>query len=60
MIKPVILTGIRSNEEPTLGNYLGAIVPMVEMQRKYAGEYQINMFVHPSITANYIETLLII
>ena len=45
MIKPVILTGIRSNEEPTLGNYLGAIVPMVEMQRKYAGEYQINMFV---------------
>lgn len=45
MSKPVILTGIRSNEEPTLGNYLGAIVPMVEMQQKYAGEYQINMFV---------------
>lgn len=45
MSKPVILTGIRSNEEPTLGNYLGAIVPMVEMQHKYAGEYQINMFV---------------
>lgn len=45
MSKPVILTGIRSNEEPTLGNYLGAIVPMVEMQQKYAGEYQVNMFV---------------
>jgi tryptophanyl-tRNA synthetase len=45
MSKPVILTGIRSNEEPTLGNYLGAFVPMVEMQKKYAGEYQINMFV---------------
>lgn len=45
MSKPVILTGIRSNEEPTLGNYLGAFVPMVEMQRQYAGEYQINMFV---------------
>ncbi|MFZ1250340.1 MAG: tryptophan--tRNA ligase [Candidatus Microsaccharimonas sp.] len=45
MSKPVILTGIRSNEEPTLGNYLGAFLPMVEMQRKYAGEYQINMFV---------------
>jgi len=45
MTKPVILTGIRSNEEPTLGNYLGAFVPMVEMQKKYAGEYQINMFV---------------
>lgn len=45
MAKPVILTGIRSNEEPTLGNYLGAFEPMVEMQRKYAGQYQINMFV---------------
>ena len=45
MTKPIILTGVRSNEEPTLGNYLGAIVPMVEMQNKYAGQYQINMFV---------------
>lgn len=45
MNKPVILTGVRANEEPTLGNYLGAFVPMVEMQRQYAGEYQINMFV---------------
>ena len=45
MTKPVILTGIRSNEEPTLANYLGAFVPIVEMQRKYAGDYQINMFV---------------
>lgn len=45
MSKPVILTGIRSNEEPTLGNYLGAFVPMVAMQKQYAGEYQINMFV---------------
>ena len=45
MNKPVILTGIRSNEEPTLANYLGAFVPMVELQRQHAGEYQINMFV---------------
>lgn len=45
MSKPVILTGIRSNEEPTLGNYLGAFLPIVEMQQKFAGEYQINMFV---------------
>lgn len=45
MNKSVILTGIRSNEEPTLGNYLGAFVPMVAMQKQYAGEYQINMFV---------------
>lgn len=45
MNKPVILTGIRSNEEPTLANYLGAFVPMVELQQQHAGEYQINMFV---------------
>jgi tryptophanyl-tRNA synthetase len=45
MNKPVILTGIRANDEPTLGNYLGAFLPMVELQRKHAGEYQINMFV---------------
>lgn len=45
MSKPVILTGIRSNEEPTLGNFLGAFVPIIDMQHRYAGEYQINMFV---------------
>ncbi len=45
MAKDVILTGIRSNEEPTLGNYLGAFMPMVRMQQQFAGEYQINMFV---------------
>lgn len=45
MTKPVILTGIRSNEEPTLGNYLGAFLPIVEMQKMFAGQYQINMFV---------------
>ncbi|MBP7760617.1 tryptophan--tRNA ligase [Candidatus Saccharibacteria bacterium] len=44
-MKQVILTGIRSNEEPTLANYLGAFVPMVEIQRQFAGQYQINMFV---------------
>ncbi|HET7320333.1 MAG TPA: hypothetical protein VFI84_01955, partial [Candidatus Saccharimonadales bacterium] len=45
MSKPVILTGIRSNGELTLGNYLGAILPAIELQRKHAGEYQVNMFV---------------
>ena len=67
-MKDVILTGIRSNEEPTLGNYLGAFLPMVEMQRKYAGQYQINMFVpdlhsfttpidHDTLFANTLHTL---
>ncbi len=45
MSKPVILTGIRSNETPTLGNYLGAILPMVQLQKQYAGTHQLNMFV---------------
>lgn len=45
MEKSIILTGIRSNEEPTIGNYLGAILPVVRMQHEYAGKYQINMFV---------------
>lgn len=45
MAKDTILTGIRSNDEPTIGNYLGAFLPMVELQRQYAGEYQVNMFV---------------
>lgn len=44
-MKEVILTGVRSNDEPTLGNYLGAFVPMVRLQREHAGDYQLNMFV---------------
>ncbi len=44
-MKEVILTGIRSNEEPTLANYLGAFVPMVQMQKQFSGKYQLNMFV---------------
>lgn len=45
MTKSIILTGIRSNEEPTIANYLGAILPIVKMQQDFAGKYQINMFV---------------
>ncbi len=45
MTKPVILTGLRANNDLHLGNYLGAILPMVELQKKHAGQYQLNMFV---------------
>lgn len=44
MSKDVVLTGLRSNAEFHLGNYLGAILPMVNLQKKHAGDYQINMF----------------
>lgn len=45
MSKPVILTGIRSNGDLTLGNYLGAILPLVKLQSQHAGKFQVNMFV---------------
>ncbi len=45
MQKEVILTGLRSNSEFHIGNYLGAILPMVELQKAKAGQYQLNMFV---------------
>lgn len=44
MNKEVILTGLRTNAEYHLGNYLGAILPMVDMANQKAGEFQINMF----------------
>lgn len=42
-----ILTGIRSNSVLTLGNYLGALLPMVRLSNQYSetDEYQINIFV---------------
>ncbi len=45
MSKPVILTGLRANNDLHLGNYLGALLPMVDMANKQAGEHQINLFV---------------
>jgi tryptophanyl-tRNA synthetase len=45
MSKPVILTGLRANNDLHLGNYLGALLPMVDMAKKHAGEYQINLFI---------------
>jgi tryptophanyl-tRNA synthetase len=45
MTKPVILTGLRANNNLTIGNYFGAMLPVIEMAQKHAGEYQINMFI---------------
>lgn len=44
-MKPVILTGLRANNDLTLGNYLGALLPIIDMAKKRAGEYQVNIFV---------------
>ena len=40
-----ILTGIRSNSVLTLGNYLGALLPMVRLANKYSEDNNINIFV---------------
>ncbi|MDQ3123444.1 MAG: tryptophan--tRNA ligase [bacterium] len=45
MAKEVILTGIRANNDLTLGNYFGAILPMIDMATHHADEFQVNMFV---------------
>ncbi len=45
MKNKVILTGIRSNEEPQIGNYFGAILPIIDMANKFSKGYQINLFV---------------
>ncbi len=45
MSRQVILTGLRANNDLHLGSYLGAILPMVQMQAKYGDKYQINMFI---------------
>ena len=40
-----ILTGIRSNSVLTIGNYLGALLPMVRLANKYSKDSNINIFV---------------
>jgi tryptophanyl-tRNA synthetase len=45
MQKPVILTGLRANNDLHIGNYLGALLPIIDMAQQKAGEYQINLFV---------------
>jgi tryptophanyl-tRNA synthetase len=45
MTKPVILTGLRANNDLHIGNYLGAMRPIIDMASHHAGQYQINMFV---------------
>ena len=41
----VVLTGIRSNNRVTLGNYLGVMLPIIKMAQQKADDYQINLFI---------------
>ena len=40
-----ILTGIRANSVLTLGNYLGALLPMVRLSNKHSKDFNVNIFV---------------
>ncbi|MBO7132491.1 tryptophan--tRNA ligase [Candidatus Saccharibacteria bacterium] len=40
-----ILTGIRSNSVLTLGNYLGALLPMVRLANEHSKDYNVHIFV---------------
>jgi len=43
--KPVILTGLRANNDLHIGNYFGALLPMIDMAKSHADKYEINLFV---------------
>ena len=45
MTKPVILTGIRANNDIHIGNYFGAIMPTVEMAKTRSSDYAIHLFI---------------
>lgn len=45
MTKPVILTGVRANNDLHIGNYFGAILPIINMARRRSAEYIVNLFI---------------
>ncbi len=45
MTKPVILTGLRANNDLQIGNYFGAMLPIIDMAKTRSSEFQVNMFI---------------
>ncbi len=45
MNKPVILTGLRANNDLHIGNYFGALLPTIDMAQTRADDYRVNLFV---------------
>jgi len=45
MTKPIILTGVRANNDLHIGNYFGAILPIIDMARRRSAEYTVNLFI---------------
>lgn len=45
MNRDVVLTGIRANNDLHIGNYFGAMLPIIEIATQTSEDYQINMFI---------------
>lgn len=45
MSKKVILTGLRANNDLHIGNYFGALLPLVDMAKTKSDDFQVNLFV---------------
>ncbi len=45
MAKPVILTGLRANNDLHIGNYFGGLLPIIDMAKNHSDEYNVNLFI---------------
>lgn len=45
MANPIILTGLRANNNLTIGNYFGGMLPIIDMAKTRSKDYQVNMFI---------------
>lgn len=45
MKQETILTGIRANNDLHIGNYFGAMLPLIDMAKHHSTEYNINLFI---------------
>lgn len=45
MTKPVILTAPRVSNELHIGNYFGALLPLIDMANNHSDAYQVNLFI---------------
>lgn len=45
MSKQVILTGLRANNDLHIGNYFGALLPIIDMAKQRSEEFEVHLFV---------------
>lgn len=45
MTKPVVLTGIRANNDLHIGNYFGAMLPLIDMAKQRSEDFDVNLFI---------------